>query len=347
MTDIFNEIIKLRKDKRLHSTVLRELSIIISRYFPKYEPIAEIQGLAGGRNDLIAFKYNARKIQFEVFATANQVSRDLRILDKTDSDIKIAIIIDKEIDIKVLNKFLRENPENNYPFLFISQILDKSKAVNTISILRDIIFKNDKDEYLEMINKKISYKEFVKRCNEENIKILKNPINLSDATFKNIFITIVANRLFEMSHDNDKVMKLVKWLNDEELIEFILFKVNLGFNIFIYTDLCETFCIESDAEFLDYLRIFYELENTYIFIPLNKILYEIDDKIFKGTLKIKREIRFTIGISQIYEDKDGMTVTFSIPKNVKKIEIFKPMIFGNDKELEWEYYKKIIDFVGK
>ena len=139
MADIFDNIIKLRKKKLLHSYVLRELIMIINTYFPKYEPIAEIQGLAGGRNDLIAFKYNTRKILFEVFATASQVSRDLRILDNTISDIKIAIIIDKEIDKKVIDKFLRENPEKNYPYLFISQILDKSKIINTINILRDII----------------------------------------------------------------------------------------------------------------------------------------------------------------------------------------------------------------
>jgi hypothetical protein len=347
MTDIYNQIIKSRKDKLLHSNILRELTMIINRYFPKYEPIAEIQGLAGGRNDLIAFKYNTRKILFEVFATASQVSRDLRILDNTVSDIKIAIIIDKEIDKKVLEKFLRENPENNYPYLFISQILDKSKIINTISILQDIISKNDKDELFKIINKKVSYKEFVKRCNEENIKILKKPINISDVTFKNVFITIVANRILKMSHDNDKVLKLIKWLNDEKLIEFILFKVDLGFNVFIYTDLCDTFCIESDGEFLDSLSIFYELENTYIILSLNKIIYEIDDKIFKGTLNINREIRFTIGHSQIYEDEDGITVTFSIPKNVKKIEMYKPMNFGNDKELEWEYYKKMINFFGE
>jgi len=100
-------------------------------------------------------------------------------------------------------------------------------------------------------------------------------------------------------------------------------------------------------EFLDNLSIFSELEETYIILPLNKILYEIDDKIFKGTLKINREIRFTIGQSHLYEDKDGITVTFSIPKNVKKIEIFKPMNFGDDKELKWKYYKKIMNFVGE
>jgi hypothetical protein len=246
-----------------------------------------------------------------------------------------------------LEKFLRENPESNYPYLFISQILDKAKIINTINVLRNIISKKDKDEFLEIINKRVSFKELVKRCNEENIKILKNPIDISDATLKNIFITIVANKIYNMSHDNDKVMKLIKWLNDEKLIEFILLKINLGFNIFIYTDLCDTFCIESDMEFLDFLGIFSELEETYIILSLNKILYEIDDKIFKGTLKINREIRFTIGQSHLYEDKDGITVTFSIPKNVKKIEIFKPMNFGDDKELKWKYYKKIMNFVGE
>jgi hypothetical protein len=269
MTDILNEIIKFRKNKLLHSTVLNELTIIINRYFPKYEPIAEIQGLAGGRNDLIAFKYNTRKILFEVFATASQVSRDLRILDNTISDIKIAIIIDKEIDKKVLEKFLRENPENNYPYLFISQILNRSKIVNTINVLRDIILKNDKDEILEIINKKISYQEFVNRCKEENIKILRKPLNILDVTFKNIFITIVANKILKMSHDNDKTLKIIKWLNDDKFIEFILFKVGLGFNIFLYTDLCETFSIESDMEFLDVLRIFHELEETYIILPMS------------------------------------------------------------------------------
>jgi hypothetical protein len=149
-----------------------------------------------------------------------------------------------------------------------------------------------------------------------------------------------------MSHDNDKTLKLIKWLNDDELIKFILFKVDLGFNIFLYTDLCETFCIESDVEFLDTLRIFHELEETYIILPINKILYEIDEKIFRGELNINRGIRFTIGQSQIYEKEDGRIVTFSIPRNAKKIEIFKPMNFGDEKESEWKYYKKIINFIG-
>jgi hypothetical protein len=347
MTDILDEIIRLRKNKQLHPAVLKKLIILINNYFPEYEPIPEILGLAGGRNDLMAFKYNARKILFEIFATAGQVSRDLRILDNTSSDIKIAIIIDKEIDANVLKKFLRENPENNYPYLFISQILNKSEEANAIKSLRNIIKKNDTDEILNIINKKISYNVFINRCNEENIKILRYPVNTSEATFKDIFITFVANRIFKMSHDNDKTLKLIKWLNDDELIEFILFKIDAGFNIFLYTDLCETFCIESDTEFLDTLRIFHELKETYIFLPLNKILYEIDEKIFRGTLNINRKIRFTIGQSQVYEEVDGRTVTFSIPKNTRKIAIFKPMDFGNEKELEWEYYKKIIDFIGE
>jgi hypothetical protein len=149
-----------------------------------------------------------------------------------------------------------------------------------------------------------------------------------------------------MSRNNDKAMKLIKWLNDDKLIEFILFKADLGFNIFLYTDLHETFCIESDAEFLDTLSIFYELEETYIILSLNKIIHDIDEKIFRGALNINKEIRFTIGRSQLYEEEDGRIVTFSIPKNAKRIDIFKPMNFDDEKELEWKYYKKIINYSG-
>jgi hypothetical protein len=343
MGTIFDEIRILRKEKMLHPKVLEELKNIIDRCFPDYTPIAEIQGLAGGRNDLIGFKYNTRKILFEIFATANQVSRDLRILDKTLADIKIAIIIDKEVDQRVTEKFLRENPEDNYPFIFISQILDKNKMKVAIK-LKDIFSKNDKDIILEEIRKKISYKEFVKICNNEKIKILSSPIDKSEITLKNIFITFVSNKILKMSHDNGDVLNLLKWLSDDKLIEFILLKINLGFNIFIFTDLKENYCIESDIEFLDWLSLFNTEDHPYVLLSLNKVLYEIDEKIFKNTLNINREIKYTIGRSQLYEEEDGRIVTFSIPKDTKEIHLFKPLNYNNEEDVTWEKYKEMMKF---
>jgi len=63
------------------------------------------------------FEYSGHKILFEVFATRSQVSRDLRILDKTDANKKIAVIIDKEVDHTVLDAFIKENPEDNLTLL--------------------------------------------------------------------------------------------------------------------------------------------------------------------------------------------------------------------------------------
>jgi hypothetical protein len=243
-------------------------------------------------------------VLFEIFATANQVSRDLRILDMTQADVKIAIIIDKEIDKKVIEKFLRENPEGNYPFLFISQILDENNIADTILKLRNLIYKDDNEKILELIKKKISYTEFIKKCDDEGIKILIAPFQENTITLKNIFITLVANKIFKIIRDNEKVLKLVKWLSDDKLIEFIFAKINWGFNIFIFSDLKETYCIESDIEFLDWLRIFDQDASPLLILPLNKILYDIDAKIFKNILNINKNIRFTVGQSQLFKETD-------------------------------------------
>jgi hypothetical protein len=330
----------------LHPKILQILEVIINKYMPEYTPISEIQGLAGGRNDLIGFKYNSRKVLFEIFATPSQVSRDLRLLDKTQADIKIAIIIDKEVDKKVIEKFLRENPENNYPFIFISQFLDKNNLADTILKLRNLIYKDDSEKILEAIRKKVSYTYFIKKCTDENIKILISPFSDNDITFKNIFITLIVNKIFAIIRDNEKVLKLVKWLSDDKLIEFLFMKIDLGFNVFIFSDLKETYCIESDVEFLDWLRIFDQEDNPFFILPLNKIFYDIDEKIFKNTLNINKNIRFTVGQSQLFEEEDGNIVTFSVPNNTKKIILFRPMIFDDSKKdlFDWEKYKNMIEY---
>jgi hypothetical protein len=344
MDDNFSKMKSLRKEKKLHSIILDELKKILVKYFPEYIPISEIQGLAGGRNDLICFKYNSQKILFEIFATASQVSRDLRLLDKTDADIKIAIIIDKEIDNKVIEKFLRENPENNYPYFFMSMITNQTNNTRFVAKLREIIYKKDIYKAYEIIKKKISYKEFVKQCKNENIKILTSPLE-SEISFKDIFMTYIANKILKITHDNEKTVNLLKWLSDDKLIEFIVFKVGLGFNIFIFSDLNETYCIESDIEFQDWLHIMNKEESPFIILSINKIVYDINKRIYKNSLDIDENLKFTIGQSQMIEEKNGNVISFSIPKNTKKIILYKPMIDDNEVGLNLDDYKKMIELI--
>jgi hypothetical protein len=82
-----------------------------------------------GRNDLLLFDFQGRKVLFEIFATKGQVSRDLRILDKTRADKKIAVIIDKEVDPGVWEQIHKEKPEGNYAwFSYLSCSLCLSSA---------------------------------------------------------------------------------------------------------------------------------------------------------------------------------------------------------------------------
>src|SRR5262245_45462992 len=92
---LVEQIKSLRKDHLLHGHVEGELIRLLNLVAPDFHPVPEIQGLAGGRNDLMLFEYSGGKLLFEIFATKSQVSRDLRILDRTKADVKIAIILDK------------------------------------------------------------------------------------------------------------------------------------------------------------------------------------------------------------------------------------------------------------
>ena len=83
-------VLKNRKAKKLHSLVEDRLIKILTKIYPDYHAIKEPQGVAGGRNDLLLFEFNGRKVLFEIFASHTLVTRDLRLLDKTKADVKIA-----------------------------------------------------------------------------------------------------------------------------------------------------------------------------------------------------------------------------------------------------------------
>ncbi len=152
--DLKTKIAALRKAKKLHTEVENRLSSLISQISIDYIPVKEPVGLAGGRNDLLLFEFSGRKVLFEVFATRGQVSRDLRILDKTKANIKIAVIIDREIDPKVFDAFVKENPEDNYPYIFISEVFEETPKMISLK-LRQLIFGDDNAKFQRMLHLRI------------------------------------------------------------------------------------------------------------------------------------------------------------------------------------------------
>lgn len=352
-TQYINWIQKVRKAKQLHGIVENRLIQILNKIIPEYNPIKEPQGLAGGRNDLMLFEFNGRKILFEIFATKNQVSRDLRILDKTKANKKIAVIIDKEVDNGVFEKFIKENPEDNYPFIFIGELFEKSLIHDCALKLNELIRGDEDAKFLRMLNQKISHKNFIEICKKKGIDIItKEDIKEGNITFQKIFVTFVLRKLQNLGVKKDYLMELGKWMSETKLIEFIARKIDWGFNLFLYTNFKGHMAIYSSIELLDWIRIGYEFTEPHILLPINSIIHDIVDKYFNNTdnkIELNKNIIFNIGQSSLYETENGRIVNFSIPKNAKEIRIFKPYLFykkgeKKPKELSYTDYLNMMEF---
>jgi hypothetical protein len=319
--DRFDWIKNLRAEKRLHTVVENRLIALIQKITDDYHPIKEPVGLAGGRNDLLLFKFSGKKVLFEVFATAAQVSRDLRILDKTKADIKIAIIIDKEIDARVFDSFLKQNPEDNYPFLFISELFQEPPLL-CLYKLREMILGEEDAQFLRMLHAKIPREDFFVACRREGIEVLlKEDIQAGTVTFSKLFTTIVLGKLLKYGMARDRVINLGRWLSEEGLLRYILRNIGLGINMILYTDLLENFSVYNDIDLTDWIRASYALPQPYIIMSLMAVVEEIEEKYLnlKDDAEDHKLPSLYVGMSQVHETKAGRNLLVFIPADVSSI----------------------------
>ncbi len=339
-------VLKERKAKRLHGIVEDRLVEIIAKIFPDYHPIKEAQGLAGGRNDLLLFEFNGRKVLFEVFASHTQVTRDLRILDKTKADVKIAVLIDKDIDSRIIDKFFKENPEENYPFIFIGELFKESKINSCALKLNELISGEEEAIFQRVLNQKVKRTNFLNICKKEGIDILSSDdVKHNDVTFKKVFLTIFLSKISKIIN-RAPAKNILKWISDDKTIDFILMKIGHGFNTFLYTDFYENKGIYSDVELLDWLRIGYQTSTPYLLLSMNGMIAEIFQKYYKSDEydDFGTKLTCTVGQSEIINSKSGRIATFSIPLKTKKIQIFRPMRFDKtEKEISKEDYIEMIE----
>jgi hypothetical protein len=295
------------------------------------------------------FEFSGRKILFEVLATASQVSRDLRILDKTKADVKIAVIIDPEIDSSVIERFLKENPEDNYPYIFIGELFEQSLMHQVVWKMLEITTGNEEAKFKRMLNQKIST-NFLEMCKKEGLQILSSEdLESKNITFQKLFLTVITKRLMDLGANREQLRDLLRWMSDEEMLKFILMKINFGFNMFLYTDLNETKAIYSDNELMDWIRASYILPEARILLSLNCVVSYVIDNFYKDAdnFTFNRQIIFTIGNSEMINEPDGKIITLSIPRNTKQIHVYRPMKPHSDKsnELTPEDYIKMMEFL--
>jgi hypothetical protein len=315
--------------------------------FPEFHPLKEVQGLAGCRNDLMLFQFNRQKILFEVFGTASQVSRDLRILDKTQADVKIAVIIDKEVDPKVFERFLRENPEENYPFIFVAEIANPERSHEGRLKLHELITRSEALRFVRFMRNMsaTAFRRFLSECRRDAILVLtEDDLRESTITFDKVFITMTVRRLHELGIRLAALKKTAKWMSKPGAVEFALQKVGLGFNLFLYTDLRENFGFYSDRELLDFLHIGPEVRAASTLLSINSIVLEILDNYYeKPDFIVPRGLQVFAGRSTVFENPDGRLVTFSLPLQTSKIVVFPPMQIKGMKGLTAEEIIRAIE----
>lgn len=337
----------IREAKLLHTVVEERLIHVLSNIVPEYHPVKEIQALAGGRNDLMLFEFSGRKVLFEIFASRSQVSRDLRILDKTKADKKIAIIIDKDVDKGILDKFLMENPEDNYPYLFIGELFEQNLIECSLK-LRELILGDEDAKFLRILRSKIKLHDFFEMCRQEGIEVfVKGDIEAGTITYLRIFVALVMSRMIKLGVKKDALKKLGHWLSQENVVRFVLMKVSAGLNTFLYTDFNEIMAIHSDIELIDWIRIGNELPEAHVILSMNSIIYDIEYKYIKdtGQQKVNRDILMTVGSSQLHYTKKGRILILFLPKYLTAIKIVFPVAGDNGEEQPEQEYLQMIDFV--
>ncbi|MBL7183620.1 MAG: hypothetical protein ISS50_04115 [Anaerolineae bacterium] len=111
----FDELSKafpdLKRKKRLHPIVEKRLALLLKGLYPGAHPITEPGEIPGGRSDLAFYFGSGRYAVFEVFATISQVAQDLRHLEQSNAQARIAILTDPALDDgRIFEEYFRKRP---------------------------------------------------------------------------------------------------------------------------------------------------------------------------------------------------------------------------------------------
>lgn len=138
---VYIDYIKQNK-KKLHPIAEQNLKIILKEICPESHPVSEVNTY-GGRVDLIFFfDSQGHSIHFEIIASPGQVDNNSLRLERSSSDIQVALLIDEEIDPTVSKKYLRTNFDRFIHFNLSQIFMDfkiedfKQNIVNIIKTLK-------------------------------------------------------------------------------------------------------------------------------------------------------------------------------------------------------------------
>ena len=198
-SELIEEVKLLRAKKMLHSRVLAALAEAIGGLLPDWVYVPEIGQTPGGRNDAILFESGGDSICFELFASRIQVDRDLLLLHESSAKKKIAIIIDREIDLSVAEAYYRRRPHKPYPRLWVSEVLSLDhRGLLKIKLSQFIL----QDEFARILDishqlQRTSQQRLLEAWREKGIEIYTGDSGQLP-TFAGVMSLLAVNRMREL-----------------------------------------------------------------------------------------------------------------------------------------------------
>lgn len=107
-------------------------------------------------------------------------------------------------------------------------------------------------------------------------------------TFNDVLVLRILSELRKFGIEVNKLLALKKWLQKEGAIDFLLKKMNIGFSMFLCTNLVDYFGFEDDSEGYDFVFLIgnhknkegkEELDVPNIVLPLNGLVRDLIDKL--------------------------------------------------------------------
>lgn len=166
------EILKLRRDKKLHPAVEDRLTDLFKKVTHGNYTQKEGYGVTSGRTDTTTFSGRGQIIHIEFIASESMVSRDLLNLHQSSADEGVVVLMDEEIDPKVAKAYYSANAKDAFPRIWLSDVLNETRESYVLGRLDEIVQSVERDAkekhdqatekistYLDNLEKKENYIE--------------------------------------------------------------------------------------------------------------------------------------------------------------------------------------------
>ena len=140
LAELKGAFVSIKRAKKLHSLAERRLASLLAEAYPEGISIPEPGEIPGGRSDLAYYFQSGFYVVFELFATISQVPQDLRHLEQSNANARIAILTDKFLDEgRIHLEYFRKRPRDPFPWIDLSDVLVIEKQDIAIAKIRHLI----------------------------------------------------------------------------------------------------------------------------------------------------------------------------------------------------------------